>query len=117
MDAGAADYLLVSALDEAAQFCIAVVHLNTPGLTIQSQRLMDGRQYGSVSLENVEVEEWLEGDAVEQGFTRALDEATIMLCCEMLGASRELLNAPWPTCRNASSSTSKSGRSKHSSIA
>jgi alkylation response protein AidB-like acyl-CoA dehydrogenase len=91
MDAGAADYLLVSALDEADQFCIAVVPLNTAGLTIQSQRLMDGRQYGSVALENVEVEEWLEGDAVEQGFTRALDEATIMLCCEMLGASRELL--------------------------
>ena len=91
MDAGAADYLLVSALDEADQFCIAVVALSTPGLIIQSQRLMDGRQYGSVALENVEVEEWLEGDAVERGFTRALDEATIMLCCEMLGACRELL--------------------------
>ncbi len=91
MDAGAADYLLVSALDPADQLCIAVVPRSAPGMTIQSQRLMDGRQYGSVTLRNVEAEEWLEGDALDQGFTRALDEATIMLSCEMLGASRELL--------------------------
>ncbi|MEK9655873.1 MAG: acyl-CoA dehydrogenase family protein, partial [Halieaceae bacterium] len=91
MDAGAADYLLISALDQSDQLCIAVVPTSAPGMTIQSQRLMDGRQYGSVALRNVEVEEWLEGDALDQGFTRALDEATIMLCCEMLGASRELL--------------------------
>ena len=91
MDAGAADYLLISALDQSDQLCIAVVPQSASGMTIQSQRLMDGRQYGSVALRNVEVEEWLEGDALDQGFTRALDEATIMLCCEMLGASRELL--------------------------
>ncbi len=91
MDAGAADYLLVSALGPADQLCIAVVSRSAPGVTIQSQRLMDGRQYGSVTLRNVEAEEWLEGDALDQGFTRALDEATIMLSCEMLGASRELL--------------------------
>jgi alkylation response protein AidB-like acyl-CoA dehydrogenase len=91
MDAGAADYLLISALDQSDQLCIALVPQSAPGVTIQSQRLMDGRQYGSVALRNVEVEEWLEGDALDQGFTRALDEATIMLCCEMLGASRELL--------------------------
>lgn len=91
MDAGAADYLLISALDQSDQLCIAVVPTSAPGMTIKSQRLMDGRQYGSVALRNVEVEEWLEGDALDQGFTRALDEATIMLCCEMLGASRELL--------------------------
>ena len=91
MDAGAADYLLVSARDPADQLCIAVVPRSAPGVTIQSQRLMDGRQYGSVTLRNVEAEEWLEGDALDQGFTRALDEATIMLSCEMLGGSRELL--------------------------
>lgn len=91
MDAGSADYLLISALDQANQLCIAVVPGNAPGVTIQLQRLMDGRQYGSVLLRDAEVEEWLEGDALDQGFTRALDEATIMLSCEMLGASRELL--------------------------
>ena len=91
MDAGAADYLLVSALDPADQLCIAVVPRSAPGMTIQSQRFMDGRQYGSLTLRNVEAEEWLEGDALEEGFTRALDEVTIMLSCEMLGASRELL--------------------------
>ena len=91
MDAAGADYLIVSAVDEADELCLAVVPRDTDGVTLHSQKLMDGRQYASLTLRDVEAEEWLAGEMLASGFTRACDEATIMLSCEMLGGSRELL--------------------------
>ena len=91
MDGGGADYFIVSAVDTADQLCLAVVPRDAKGVTLLPQQLMDGRQYASLTLRDVEAQEWLTGDALELGFTRAFDEATIMLSCEMLGASRELL--------------------------
>ena len=92
MDAGAADYFIVSAVDEADQLCLAVVPRDADGVTAPfPKKLMDGRQYASLTLCDVEAEEWLAGETLASGFTRACDEATIMLSCEMLGGSRELL--------------------------
>jgi len=91
MDAGAADYFIVSAVDEADQLRLALVPKDTDGVTLNPKKLMDGRQYASLTLRGVEAEEWLTGETLSSGFTRACDEATIMLSCEMLGVSRELL--------------------------
>ncbi len=91
MDAGAADYLIVSAVDAADKLCLAVVPRDADGVTVHSQKLMDGRQYASLTLRDVEADEWLMGETLASGFSRACDEATIMLSCEMLGGSRELL--------------------------
>jgi alkylation response protein AidB-like acyl-CoA dehydrogenase len=91
MDAGAADYFIVSALDTTDQLTLAVVPCDAEGVTLHAQKLMDGRQYASLTLRDVEAEEWLTGATLALGFARACDEATIMLSCEMLGGSRELL--------------------------
>ena len=90
MDAGAADYLIVSAVDAADELCLAVVPRDADGVTLL-QKPMDGRQYASLTLRDVEAEEWLTGETLTSGFARACDEATIMLSCEMLGGCRELL--------------------------
>lgn len=91
MDAGGADYFLVSAIDHAEQQQIAMIRADTPGIEIQCRKLMDGRQYASIEFLSAEADEWLAGETLSEGFTRAYDQATILLCCEMLGGCRELL--------------------------
>jgi alkylation response protein AidB-like acyl-CoA dehydrogenase len=91
LDAGSADYLLVTARDQNGALCIGRLACDAAGVTITPHRFMDGRQYATVELIDALVDEWLQGEQIAVGFQRALDETTIMLSAEMLGGSRELL--------------------------
>ena len=91
LDAASANYVLVTARDHNKGLCIGLLPCNAAGVNIAPRQLMDGRQYAVIEFTNAVVEEWLQGQQMASGFQRALDETTIMLSCEMLGGSRELL--------------------------
>ena len=91
MDASQANYLLVSVALENTETGIAMVASDAPGVTINEQQLFDGRKYATVTLNQVTPTTWLEGD-VAKGLGRALDEATLALCAEMMGGARETLD-------------------------
>ena len=54
---------------------------------------MDLHGYARISFNGINDAhiEWLEGDAVDAGITRTIDQATIVLAAEMMGSAREVL--------------------------
>ena len=94
MAASKAELLLVTALRKNGDLGIAALSQNEAGITITEELLFDGNRYATVSLQNVHVseEQWLVGDNTNEGFTTALNHATLALCAEMMGGARELLD-------------------------
>ncbi len=91
MDASSADYLLVSVRRADGSLGIARILPGSDGVSIDSDKLMDGRCYSRLHLEDAIPEEWLAGDTLDAGYLQAVDEATIAISAEMLGGARELL--------------------------
>lgn len=93
MDAAQASRLLVVAQREETGLGVAVIDVDTDGVSVVPVRLMDGRGYADIQFENVAVAEtdWLAGDDVVAGLERALAIATVALAAEMMGGARELL--------------------------
>lgn len=86
-DALQADYLIV-VCDTGVS---AIVSTQAEGVTIEQRKLMDGRQFATVTLNNVRVNE---GDcmmAEQAALTHAIDIGALATAAEMIGGARELL--------------------------
>jgi alkylation response protein AidB-like acyl-CoA dehydrogenase len=94
LDAHVADRLIVSARTagaarDAAGVTLFLLPADAPGITIERQTRIDGRNVGLVRLDRVRVEPDAVVGELEQGaalLDRVLDRATVGLAAEMLGS-------------------------------
>ncbi len=104
LDGHVADRIVVSArtsgaTSDANGITLFQIAADTPGVTIQRQSRIDGRNVALVRLDDVKVDTDAVVGAVDQGgalLGRVLDRACIGLCAEMLGsmqAAFEMTNA------------------------
>ena len=87
------DHLLVITKRASGEIGVAVMSAQQADVTVEAKRSMDLHGHASITLNGLtEADiEWLEGDAVEAGLARAIDQATIALAAEMMGSAREVL--------------------------
>ena len=85
--------LLCVARRESGALGVALIPRDLAGVEVEAKRAMDLHGYASISFNGVNDAhiEWLEGESVDTGITRAIDQATIVLAAEMMGSARELL--------------------------
>ncbi len=94
LDGHVADWLIVSARTDGADadprgITLFLVRPDTPGVTIERQHRIDGRNAALLRLDDVRVDRDAVLGALADGgalLARVLDRATIALCAEMLGS-------------------------------
>ena len=87
------DVLLFVAKRSSGALGVALISSVNANVTVDAKRSMDLHGHASITLDaipNTDVE-WLAGDSVEAGLTKAIDQATIVLAAEMMGSAREAL--------------------------
>ena len=93
MEGAQVSRLLVVARREDASVGVVLLDPNAAGVTVTPIKLMDGRGYADLQFSEVAVsdEDWLAGDAIDNGLEHALAIGTVALAAEMMGGARELL--------------------------
>lgn len=86
-DALQADYLIVV----CAAGVSAVVSTQAEGVTIEQRKLMDGRQFATVTFNNVGIAEADHLMTDHAAITHAIDIGALATAAEMIGGARELL--------------------------
>ena len=85
--------LLCVAKRSSGELGVALISSQNAKLEIDAKRSMDLHAQANITLDgipSIEIE-WLAGDSVEAGLTKAIDQATIVLAAEMMGSAREAL--------------------------
>ena len=72
---------------------VALISSQNAKLEVDAKRSMDLHAHANITLDGISSTEieWLAGDSVEAGLTKAIDQATIVLAAEMMGSAREAL--------------------------
>lgn len=87
------DVLLCVAKRSSGELGVALISSQNAKLEVDAKRSMDLHAQANITLDGIpstEIE-WLSGDSVEAGLTKAIDQATIVLAAEMMGSAREAL--------------------------
>ena len=87
------DVLLCVAKRSSGELGVALISSRNTKVNVDAKRSMDLHGHANITLDaipNTDVE-WLAGDSVEAGLTRAIDQATVVLAAEMMGSAREAL--------------------------
>ena len=87
------DVLLCVAKRSSGELGVALISSVNANVTVDAKRSMDLHGHASITLDGIPDTdiEWLAGDSVEAGLTRAIDQATVVLAAEMMGSAREAL--------------------------
>jgi alkylation response protein AidB-like acyl-CoA dehydrogenase len=87
------DQLLVITKRASGDMGVAVMSAQQANVAVEAKRSMDLHGHASITLNRLTDGdiEWLEGDAVEAGVVKTIDQATIVLAAEMMGSAREVL--------------------------
>lgn len=72
---------------------VALISSKNTELKVEAKRSMDLHGHANITLDGIPNKdvEWLAGDSLEAGLTKAIDQATIVLAAEMMGSAREAL--------------------------
>ena len=87
------DVLLCVAKRSSGELGVALISSRNTKVNVDAKRSMDLHGHANITLDaipNTDVE-WLAGDSVKAGLTRAIDQATVVLAAEMMGSAREAL--------------------------
>ena len=78
------DLLLCVARRDSGALGVALIPRYLAGVEVEAKRAMDLHGYANVSFNGINEAhiEWLEGDSVDEGITKAIDQATIVLAAE-----------------------------------
>lgn len=89
----ASDMLFCVAKRASGRLGVALISNSHVNVNIQAKRSMDLHGHARVILDGLSDAdvEWLDGDTLEVGLTKAIDQTTIVLAAEMMGSARELL--------------------------
>ena len=87
------DVLLCVAKRSSGELGVALISSANAKVTVDAKRAMDLQGHANITLDGIPSNdfEWLAGDSVEEGLTKAIDQATIVLAAEMMGSAREAL--------------------------
>ena len=87
------DVLLCVAKRSSGELGVALISSANAKVTVDAKRSMDLHGHANITLDGIPSAdvEWLAGDSVEAGLTKAIDQATIVLAAEMMGSAREAL--------------------------
>jgi len=87
------DVLLCLAKRSSGELGVALISSENTKVNVDAKRSMDLHGHANITLDGIcstDIE-WLAGDSVEAGLTKAIDQATIVLAAEMMGSAREAL--------------------------
>lgn len=87
------DLLLCVARRMSGELGVALVSSANAAVSVDAKRSMDLHGHALITLDGLSDAdiEWLAGNSVDTGLTRAIDQATIVLAAEMIGSAREAL--------------------------
>lgn len=87
------DLLLCVARRMSGELGVALVSSANAAVSVDAKRSMDLHGHALITLDELSDAdiEWLAGNSVDTGLTRAIDQATIVLAAEMIGSAREAL--------------------------
>ena len=87
------DFLLCVAKRTSGDLGVALISPEHTKINVDAKRSMDLHGHANITLESISSTdiEWLAGDSVEAGLTKAIDQATVVLAAEMMGSAREAL--------------------------
>ena len=87
------DVLLCVAKRSSGELGVALISSVNAKVTVDAKRSMDLHGHANITLDGIPSTdiEWLAGDSVEAGLTKAIDQATVVLAAEMTGSAREAL--------------------------
>ena len=87
------DLLLCVAKRSSGELGVALISSANAKVTVDAKRSMDLHGHANITLDGIPSTdiEWLAGDSVEEGLTKVIDQATIVLAAEMMGSAREAL--------------------------
>lgn len=89
-----ANFFLVPAKSEKGEFALFLLDAAAPGFQEKSYRLLDGTPASEIEMRNLNVKPGAcvgVGDELLQAYTEALDDATLALCFEAIGAMNKLV--------------------------
>ena len=89
----ASELLFCVAKRSSGELGVALISSGKAKVTVDAKRTMDLHGHANITLDDVSSAdiEWLEGDSIDAGLTKAIDQTTIVLAAEMMGSAREAL--------------------------
>ena len=89
----ASELLFCVAKRSSGELGVALISSGKAKVTVDAKRTMDLHGHANITLESIVSTdiEWLEGDSIDAGLTKAIDQTTIVLAAEMMGSAREAL--------------------------